>query len=221
MGVLSQAVEGLGYVKGCDSASAHRIKYEHPTDGTISLRLDKRSGRPSVSLPKKASPLVFTSARPGVRSGSVEPPRKLRTHAPSERRPTDDSMHTSLPLLLLTACLTAGCTGGDTTTNPPPAGVTMSITDPWKSMNLPIDGAVVELSNEVSLKLSYPTHTQETASSVVAVLTDGLVAAGFAVDSDKDAASARKVKLTKPDGPTISLTLDKRAERPSVKLTAR
>lgn len=131
-------------------------------------------------------------------------------------------MRTSLSLLLLAASLGMGCTGETSTaTEAPPAKATTGITDPWKSMNLPIDGAVVELSNEVSLQLSYPTHTQETADGIVAVLSQALVSGGFSIDSDKSAPSARKLTLTKPDGPTISLTLDKRAERPSVKLTKR
>ena len=97
----------------------------------------------------------------------------------------------------------------------------MDITEPWKSMNLPLDGSVVELSNDVSLKLSYPTHTQDSASGIVAVMSDGLTAAGFTPGDDKNAPSARKIVFTHSDGATVSLTLDKRAERPTIKLTKR
>ena len=88
-------------------------------------------------------------------------------------------------------------------------------------MNLPIDGGVVDLSNEVSLKLSYPTHSQDTASGIVAVMSDGLTAAGFTAGDDKNAPSARKIAFTHADGTTVSLTLDKRSERPTLKLTKR
>jgi hypothetical protein len=130
-------------------------------------------------------------------------------------------MRISLSLLLVAATLTAGCTGGTAAIEPLPAESTGSITEPWKSMNLPLDGGVVDLSNEVSLKVSYPTHTQATASGIVAVVSEGLTAAGFTAGDDKNVPSARKVAFTHTDGTTVSLTLDKRAERPTLKLTKR
>ena len=47
-----EALEDKGYEKGVDSntASAHRVKLEHPSEGTLSLSLDKRAERPTLSL---------------------------------------------------------------------------------------------------------------------------------------------------------------------------
>lgn len=51
VGVLSEAIEGLGYAK--DVVSMRVVQFEHPTDGIISLNLNKDEVRPFIHLTKR------------------------------------------------------------------------------------------------------------------------------------------------------------------------
>lgn len=136
-------------------------------------------------------------------------------------------MRLSLPFVLLAATLTLGCTGSTSgttatpATEPTTAGATMSITEPWKSMNLPIEGAVVEFSTKSSIGLKYPTHTQATANGIVGVLIEAVEGLGYTKGKDKDVSSMRVVEFEHPTDGVISLVLNKDDERPFIKLNKR
>lgn len=134
-------------------------------------------------------------------------------------------MRTPLLLTLLCAGLVTGCASDSTAPSsqpePPPAGAVMQLTEPWKSLNLPIDGAVIDFSTETGLGLTFVTHTQSTAPGIVGNVITSLESQGYTKGNDKDLASMRVVELEHPESGTIALTLNKRDERPSLKLTKR
>ena len=75
--------------------------------------------------------------------------------------------------------------GGCTTSSAPPANQpqvkSVELTEPWKSMNLPIDGAVVERSSHQVLGVRFVTIRPEDAALPYAALKEALLEEGWVV----------------------------------------
>lgn len=131
-------------------------------------------------------------------------------------------MRLSVSFLVLPVCLALGCTGGSTTpsapesttSTPATAGATVSITDPWKSMNLPIDGARIDASDSEELAATYVTHTNETAAGIKAAWKDALTGAGWKVTKERDLPTSFELKLSHDTLGELDVDIVTSGERP-------
>ncbi len=101
--------------------------------------------------------------------------------------------------------------GGCTTSSAPPANQpqvkSVELTEPWKSMNLPIDGAVVERSSQDSLGVRFVTFKPEDAALPYAVLKQAFVEQGWVVKYADSGPPVWDADFEAPgySGPTLSV----------------
>ena len=94
-----------------------------------------------------------------------------------------------------------GCTGSKPSANStidPITGVkSMELTSPWKGMDLPIDGAIVEFSGDRKLRVRHPTLGFDMVEPTYSVLRERLVANGWSPAMEKvRGAGSSDVKAT-------------------------
>lgn len=94
----------------------------------------------------------------------------------------------------------------------------MELTEPWKSMNLPIDGAIVEASTFDSLLVHFPTVTAADLKPTHAALRQGLIEAGWIIDEDGEYATGPWSYVTAPDGRRGKLTSRLESGRPTSRI---
>lgn len=128
-----------------------------------------------------------------------------------------------IPTALLVALL--GCAGGsnaDPGQQPTIAGAkSMELTEPWKSMNLPIEGAVVEYSRSDGLLARYPSIPVDATVATYAAVKEALLAAGWAPDFEQKLSTVPPTMTSiwkHPDGRQISVDLQVQDERPALNI---
>ncbi len=116
----------------------------------------------------------------------------------------------ALMLALLTGCTS---TSAPPTTNQPQVK-SVELTEPWKSMNLPIDGAIIELSDDDSLGLRFVTIQSEDAALPYAALKDVFVKRGWVVKYERTGPPDWKARFEAPGYVSASLSIDVESGRP-------
>lgn len=91
------------------------------------------------------------------------------------------------------------------------------VTEPWKSMNLPIDGAVVEVSDSDSLILRFAAIQPDDYGLPHAAVRQAMVDAGWGAEDD-DVGATKECYLTKGDQELTLTTLVKDG-RPVLRLS--
>lgn len=123
-------------------------------------------------------------------------------------------------LVALAAC--TGSEGGSppgVVTDPLTGARSMELTEPWKSMNLPIDGAVVDASTEHSVLLRFPAIAEADASTTYAALRQSLLDAGWQVEADDAFPTSRQAAMRTPAGNPALLSVFVESGRPAAQIT--
>jgi len=122
----------------------------------------------------------------------------------------------SIPTTALLLLLHSGCT--TSSAPPPPANQpqvkSVELTEPWKSMNLPIEGAVIELSDDDSLGLRFVTIKSEDAALPYAALKQSLMDAGWRVKYERSGPPRWKTTFNAAGFASVSLSVYPENGRP-------
>jgi len=127
--------------------------------------------------------------------------------------------------LVFVAVALAACSGA-TEASPIPGPVpipgvaSVELTEPWKSMNLPIEGAIVEASTESGLLVRFPSVAEADAGPTLAALEQALVDGGWAVDRASAGPPEWRSVLSR-DEQVVSMRVFNEGGRPSASLTLR
>jgi len=106
----------------------------------------------------------------------------------------------------------SGCTTGSAP--PPPANQpevkSVELTEPWKSMNLPIDGALIERSSDSRLGVRFPTIKPQDAALPYAVLKEAFLKQGWVLKYEDTGPPAWDAYFDASgySGPTLSVTVE-------------
>ena len=113
--------------------------------------------------------------------------------------------------LVLAAC---GGSSASTTPGTPAGGVQMKeVTDPWKSMELPVGTALVEVSTSKTLVLRHPTLKLSMMQSTYAAFRQHLVSRGWSIQDevhyDEGTDNAQYNGIFQREGRTMTLGVEK------------
>ena len=127
----------------------------------------------------------------------------------------------SIPTTALLLLLHGGCTTSSAFLANQPQVKSVELTEPWKSMNLPIDGALIERSSNSTLGVRFVTIKAEDAALPYAALKEALVKQGWVLKNEYTGPPAWDAYFEAPGyrGPTLSVTVEN--DRPLGWLSAR
>ena len=90
----------------------------------------------------------------------------------------------------------------------------MELTEPWKSMNLPIDGALIERSSSSTLGVRFVTIKAEDAALPYAALKQSLMDAGWSVKYERSGPPRWKTTFNAAGFASVSLSVYPENGRP-------